>query len=220
MLYIFIIFITLGLSDVTKIISYEEAANLSLNEKTLNVPILNQIDDAPDEGYCGESSIQMVLAYKGVYKTQKEINKAGNPKHPDLYSNELVPAIENVTNKEYNGYEMKFYDNHAINYIRREIDNNNPLIVMFKLNPSKNAHWWADHVSVVNGYDENGLYILTTWDENPRIYRTFEQLSAYDLYTEDRYEGYSFQNIDPQWDKWSLNVFIIAITKNNSNWNR
>ena len=63
-----------------------------------------------------------------------------------------------------------------INFIKHSIDNDNPLIVSFKLNPSSHTNWRADHVTVVNGYDENGLYILTTWDNNPQIYRTWEQL--------------------------------------------
>ena len=159
----------------------------------------------------------MVLAYYGTNKTQIDINKAGNPKHPDLYWHELVPAIMNVTNNQYIGYNMWLTNDTYINFIKHSIDNNNPLIVGFKLNPSSHTNWTADHVSVVNGYDENGLYILTTWDNNPQIYRTWEQLSIYDLYTENRRQGYSFMNIDSEFNEWPFNIRIISISKNNSN---
>ena len=198
--------------DATNIISYEEALKLSNNEKILNIPILNQIEDSPAEGYCGESSIQMILAYYGLDKSQTEINKAGKPEHPDLYFNELIPAIENITNNQFMGHMMVFNDINYRDFIKYQIDTHIPVLCGFKLNPSNSPEWGADHVSVINGYDDNGLYILTTWDNNPRIYRTWEQLELTKLYTNEHDLGYSFQNLDNQ----SATVFTILISKNKS----
>jgi len=51
---------------------------------------------APDEGWCGEASIQMVALHFGAWFPQEAINKAGKPKHPDLWEDEIPVALSEL----------------------------------------------------------------------------------------------------------------------------
>ena len=51
----------------------------SSGEIRLDIPDIGQEKRTPKEGWCGESSIQMALAYHGAYVSQKAINRAGKP---------------------------------------------------------------------------------------------------------------------------------------------
>ena len=56
---------------------------------SLNIPDTGQEERRPDSGWCGEAAIQMALSHYGMYVSQRTINRAGKPIHPDLYANEI-----------------------------------------------------------------------------------------------------------------------------------
>lgn len=54
--------------------------------QTVLLPIADRQweEGAPDEGWCGETSIQMVALHYGAWIPQPMINALGKPSHPDL----------------------------------------------------------------------------------------------------------------------------------------
>ena len=49
--------------------------------------------DAPPSGWCGESAIQQAMLFYGAWVPQALINKAGKPRHADLYASDIPVAL-------------------------------------------------------------------------------------------------------------------------------
>jgi hypothetical protein len=64
-----------------------EPANPKAKTICLEIPDTGQEKRRPESGWCGEAAIQMALSYYGGYASQRAINRAGKPVHPDLYAN-------------------------------------------------------------------------------------------------------------------------------------
>jgi hypothetical protein len=54
----------------------------------LPIPDRPEDSDAPPEGWCGETSIQMGMSYYHIKIPQKVIYAAENSAHPELYADE------------------------------------------------------------------------------------------------------------------------------------
>ena len=191
------------------IISWDEAIAMATNKKILDVPIIQQnSQNLPDSdgavGWCGQASLQMVLAYHGIEVTQLEINNANKSNNPTIYFEDMVPVIENVTNNTFKSHMARFWSVDTYkDWIKNQINNGKPVIAVFKLNPTKTPQWLIDHFSVISGYDDNGIYILTTWSgEYGMQYRTWNQLLA------TRMNGLSFVG-SLDWSKYLFIAFDI-----------
>lgn len=170
------------------IISWEEAINKAKYKKILDVPIYTQSSKRVAEGWCGHTSLQMIFEYYGDSYTQKKINKANsNSDNPTIFLEDLVPVIEKITEKKYKAHLVRFFSaNSYRDWIKNQIDLEKPVIATFKMNPTKNPEWAIDHFSIISGYDERGIYILTTWDSkeegyHSKEYRTWEQLLSKEM---------------------------------------
>ncbi|MGA2065935.1 MAG: hypothetical protein ABSG86_13260 [Thermoguttaceae bacterium] len=75
-----------------------EPAHPKTNAKaiSLEIPDTGQEQRRPQSGWCGEAAIQMALSYYGAYASQKAINRAGKPEHPDLDAPEIPRAMRNM----------------------------------------------------------------------------------------------------------------------------
>lgn len=130
---------------------------------SLPIPDRPQAPESPPSGWCGETAIQEGLLHLGVWASQRAIHKAGNSKHPDLYSNELPTALTalSVQTSTYvpNAKDAKGY----AAWVRAAIDAGDPVIAGVKLLPSEHPMWGLDHFVLVVGYGEPGLLVNTTW---------------------------------------------------------
>ena len=166
------------------IISWDDAISIATNKKILDVPVFQQkTQGLPDSdgtvAWCGQTSLQMVLSYYGLDISQFEINEANSLSgNPTIYFEDMVSVIEKSTNNKFQAHAVRFWSpNNYRAWIENQININKPVIATFKMNPTKTPQWLIDHFSVISGYDENGIYILTTWSgKQARVYRTWEQL--------------------------------------------
>jgi hypothetical protein len=153
----------------------------------LNIPDRRHSAEAPQEGWCGETSIQMVALYYGQFIPQKTIHELPNPAHPDMYASEIPIALNKI-----GLYYIQFQNSDSktvadfIKWIKTQLDQSNPVIVGCKLYPTRFPQWSLDHFMVVVGYTENGLIYNTTWGRQEE--KSFERLSS----LQER--GISFEN--------------------------
>ncbi|MCY3021823.1 MAG: hypothetical protein NTW87_22670 [Planctomycetota bacterium] len=160
----------------------------SLFEVNLAIPDTGQEAQAPAGGWCGEAAIQMACLYYGSYIPQSVINKAGSPRHPDLYAHELGKAIEGAgfSYEPWNQRDVKGDPLSAfIRWVRTNLAAGRPVVVGAKLYPTQHPEWGCDHFMLAVGAKARSLVFNTTWQRREEL--THEQLSA----TE---KGLSFQN--------------------------
>ena len=140
------------------------------------------------EGWCGETALQEALLYHGGYFPQKEINKAGRPSHPDLYSNDIPVALDNL-HVRYRSWPNDPPGLPAfLEWIRGQIKKGVPVFVGVKIYPTQHEDWGLDHFVNVAGFStgkKECFTFNTTW--GLRETRTAEQLAS----TE---KGYAFKN--------------------------
>lgn len=139
----------------------------------------------PPEGWCGEEAIQEGLGYYGIYYPQEKINEAGQPVHPDLYSNEIPLAIKNL-GIQYEPWPGDSTDAKAfIAWIRKQISGGSPVLVGVKIYPTQHEEWGLDHFVLAVGVKDDALVLNTTWGF--RYTLSERQLLS-------THEGFSFAN--------------------------
>jgi hypothetical protein len=130
---------------------------------TLSIQPRNQAPEAPKSGWCGETAIQEALLYFGVWAPQRMINRAGKPKHPDLYSSDIPVALTDL------GLRYEFYAPRKrgfapyLAWIRAALDAGEPVLSGVKLMPTQHPEWGLDHFVLVVGYGARGVLVNTTW---------------------------------------------------------
>lgn len=128
----------------------------------LPIPPREHAHEAPPAGWCGETAIQEGLLHLGVWAPQRVINKAGRPSHPDLYSPDIPVALTEL------GVKHSFYagsrgDGMFEQWIRRALDEGDPVLAGVKILPTIHPEWGLDHFVLVVGYGDKGLLVNTTW---------------------------------------------------------
>jgi hypothetical protein len=119
----------------------------------------------PPEGWCGEAAVQMALLYHGAYVPQKQINAAGRPQHPDLYSHEIPAALQNL------GVEFRMPRAESRNFpaflawMKRQIGQMVPVLIGVKIYPTQHPEWGLDHFMLAVGATKDSLIYNTTWDK-------------------------------------------------------
>lgn len=138
-------------------------ADVSAEAKLLlPIPAREHAPEAPSAGWCGETAIQEGLLHLGVWAPQRIINKAGRPTHPDLYSPDIPVALSEL------GVKHSFYagsrgDGMFEQWIRRALDEGDPVLAGVKILPTIHPEWGLDHFVLVVGYGDKGLLVNTTW---------------------------------------------------------
>ncbi len=133
----------------------------SSSEIRLDIPDIGQEKRRPKEGWCGESSIQMALAYYGTYVSQKAINRAGKPAHPDLYEEDIAVAMNSL------GMEYKACQDDGlkpfVKWVRGELAAGHPVLLGVKIYPTGHPEWNVDHFVLATGCSDTSLTLNTTW---------------------------------------------------------
>ncbi len=151
----------------------------------LNIAARKQAAGHPPEGWCGETAIQEALLYHGAWIPQKQINKAGNPVHPDLYANEVPVALRKL------GARIEFWRNTGdldefLAWIRGRIERGIPVLVGVKINPTGHPEWGLDHFVLAAGASPDSIVFNSTW--GTRISRINKQLHS------RKEKGFAFAN--------------------------
>ncbi len=112
----------------------------------------------PPEGWCGEAALQMIFMYYGAYIPQKMINAAGHPEHPDLWSNNLGPAMQSLGFKweDFSTGDTDAYIRKVKSYLADGVP------VLMGVNVYSNGSG-GPHFCVAAKCDETSLTINTTW---------------------------------------------------------
>mgnify|MGYP001560716835 CR=1 FL=1 len=121
----------------------------------LPIPDRQWAEGAPDEGWCGETSIQMVALHYGAWVPQPVINSLGRSAHVDLWEEDIPTALDKLGLK-YERARQGTRDE-FISWIIRQVRSGHPVIVGAKLFPSDHPDWDVDHLMPVVGFSPRGL---------------------------------------------------------------
>lgn len=141
----------------------------------------------PDKsvGWCAETSIQMALAFYGIEISQKSINKAGSPSHPDLYMDEIDVALDELSVKyiSWKGKDKDLED--FLIWIKSMLDSHYPVLCGVKIYPDEKPRWFLDHFVLIVGYSKKGFLVNTNMKGQKLI--SYKQLTSIN-------HGFSFKN--------------------------
>jgi hypothetical protein len=130
-------------------------------EIQLEIPDVGQEKREPKEGWCGESAIQMALAFNGGYASQKAIHRAGKTKHPDLYPEDIPVALTSL------GLEYKQWSGDGLQpflkWVRDDLAAGHPVLISVKVYPTAHPEWSLDHFVLVTGCTKTALTLNDTW---------------------------------------------------------
>jgi len=158
-----ILFSALTLGALASVCLAQDRANPPT--QPFEIPAVAQAPGCPPEGWCGEASLQMIFMYYGAYIPQKIINAAGHPEHPDLWSNNLGPAMQNLGFK-WSDFSTGDTDEY-IRKLRASLADGVP--VLMGVNVYSNGNGGA-HFCVAAKSDDTALTINTTWAMRGDIY--------------------------------------------------
>jgi Peptidase_C39 like family len=149
----------------------------------LEIPDISQEPRTPSGGWCCETTIQMALSYYGVYASQKVINRAAKPEHPDIWAHETPRAMTNM-GLEFSSWKEGSLED-FMKWVRGQLAKGRPVLLGMKIYPDEHPEWARDHVLLGVGYTEHALTYNTTWGK--RETKSFAGLSSKD-------KGLSFAN--------------------------
>ncbi|NLE02804.1 MAG: hypothetical protein GX640_23300, partial [Fibrobacter sp.] len=105
--------------------------------------------------------IQMALEYYGEKKTQKEINKAGNPEQPDLYMDDIDVALKKLSVKYHSWPLSNNNIEEFVDWIKLMLNQMYPVVCGVKIYPDEHPDWFLDHFVLIVGYNKNGFIVNT-----------------------------------------------------------
>jgi hypothetical protein len=117
-----------------------------------------------------------------MWSSQRLINRAGKPVHPDLYSSDIPVALAGL-HVRFTFYPARRggFDAFA-RWAREALGAGDPVLAGVKILPTKHPEWGLDHFVLVVGHGPKGLLVNTTWG-----YRAWVGDTAT--------EGLSFRNV-------------------------
>ena len=132
----------------------------------LPIPDRPWADGAPDEGWCGETSIQMIGLHYGAWAPQRVINAMGRSTHVDLWEEDIPTALGAL------GFEFERGPSgdrdEFVGWIIAQLRQGHPVIVGAKLFPSEHPDWDVDHLMPVVGFSPIGLVFNTNLEWKQR----------------------------------------------------
>ncbi len=117
---------------------------------------------APEEGWCGETSIQLAAGWYGAYVSQKKVNELGHPKTPDLWEHD-VPVALAAMHLNFERGPQKRAD--ALKWVVAQLRLSRPVVLGVKLIPTEHPEWKVDHLVLAVGFSPEGLVIDTNAEE-------------------------------------------------------
>ena len=161
----------------------------------LKIPDRDEDENAPDEGWCGETSIQMALGYFGKNVSQYAIHLAGKPTHPELWEEDISPALDTL-GMTYVNWDINNKDLNAfMTWIGDQLQIGHPILLGVKIYPDESG-WDNDHFVLVVGCDSKGLIINTNNAGEGQVYVTYEELT---INFEDSYSLVNNENNHYGW---------------------
>ncbi len=148
----------------------------------LPIPPRSHAAGSPASGWCGETAIQEGLLHAGLWVSQRLINRAGRPAHPDLYSSEIPVALTGL------GVRFTFYSPRKTGFdafaawVKNALEAGDPVLAGVKILPTQHPEWGLDHFVLIVGHGSRGLLVNTTWGNR--------------AWVDDKHtEGLSFKNV-------------------------
>ncbi len=188
---------------------------------SLPIPDRQWAPEAPQEGWCGESSIQMAALYYGAYLPQAAINAAGEPKSPDLWVEDVGRAMKAVGLRFEQWPSQKSDDrieegNRFIAWIRDQIAHGHPVLLGTKILPAEHPKWNVDHLVLAVGYSEKGLVMNTNIEDRQTVVSYGQLLSqnrGYSLLSpEKKYFGFAITGFDDSGQRASVTTEVAKET--------
>jgi hypothetical protein len=128
----------------------------------------------------------MSLAYYGREVSQKTINEAGKPRHPDLYAGDVDRALDGL-GVTYVRYDASGNVQPFIAWIQDQLRHGHPVICGCKIYPDEHLNWSLDHFVLAVGFDAQGLWLNTQLDLDGRVLVPYARLDS-------GQRGYAFRN--------------------------
>jgi hypothetical protein len=125
----------------------------------LPIPDRQWAEGAPNEGWCGETSIQMIGLHYGAWFPQPVINRLGRPAHVDLWEEDIPTALDAVGLRYVIATATTRED--FIAWIKSHLRQGHPVIVGAKLFPTDHPEWDVDHLMPIVGFSPRGLTFNT-----------------------------------------------------------
>lgn len=153
----------------------------------LNIPNRDWDPNRPDTsvGWCAEACIQMAMAHFGENISQKRINEAGSPDHPDLYMDDIDTALEKLSVEYISWYGKNKSVDDFVSWVKSMLDSYHPVISGVKIYPTEKPNWFLDHFVLIVGYNSKGFLVNTNYQGQKLI--TYKQLNSCS-------RGFSFKN--------------------------
>ena len=183
----------------------------------LNIADRKHAPDAPKEGWCGENAIQQALLYHGVFMPQKLINQAGNPRQPDLYSDDIPVALGHLQ-MDFEQWQGRRGDVAPfLAWLKAHLAKGVPVLAGMKIHPTKHPEWSLDHFVLVVGYEKDAFLINTTWDRQDKLTAAQLASTSKGLAFANRFNAYYGLAIrGPKWEKPGepvVRLFVESETK-------
>lgn len=132
----------------------------------LPIPDRQWAEGAPEEGWCGETSIQMIGLHYGMWAPQSVINARGRSTHVDLWE-EDIPGTLGKLGFDFEPGPRGDRDD-FIAWIIGQLRLGHPVIVGAKLFPSDHPEWDVDHLMPIVGFSPTGLVFNTNLEWQQR----------------------------------------------------
>lgn len=140
---------------------------------TVSLPIADRDWDegAPPEGWCGETSIQMVALHFGAWVPQREAHRLGRAQTPDLWEADVAVALDALGLRWKRGPARDVKG--TLDFTVASLRAGHPVILGLKFSESSgHPEWDVDHLVVAPGFSPRGLTLNTnlggqrvaTWD--------------------------------------------------------
>ena len=150
-----------------------------------------------EAGWCGETSIQMALAFYGQEIPQDVIHRAGKPKHSDLQEADITPALKSLGVK-FSRFDMNDGNmGDFISWIQDHLRRGQPVICGCKIYPADVPDGDVDHLVLATGYNEKGLLLNTQLNLDGQVLVAHRQLDS-------RHAGYAFKNTGHHYWGWAV----------------
>ena len=156
----------------------------------LNIPDRKQAPGRPASGWCGETAIQEALLFHGAFFPQKAINKAGNPRHPDLYARDIPVALKNLRADVAYWRAGRCEFSKFLAWMQQQITKGHPVLTGVKINPTRHPSWGLDHFVLAVGFDDKSLTLNTTWGKQETLARKQLLSTQKGLSFKNRYNSY------------------------------
>lgn len=134
-------------------------------DDAVTLPIADRPWDpaAPEEGWCGETSIQMAALHFGAWVPQIVANRLGRPKTPDLWEQDVPVALTALGLAFDTGPRRD--PGALLAWSVEQLRLGRPVILGVKLVPSEHPEWDVDHLVLAVGFSREGLLINTNVDD-------------------------------------------------------